>query len=189
MYKAYILPILIYGSPFWSPLQRRGCNSIGKKFSGDLPNVLLGNKNMSYSKRLRSLGFLSLKSTRFETIYNSHLEFVNVTVHEVYKLLFSQKYSVAGLDGLSGRFYKQLTGPQAPLLTIIFQQFLHQKAIPDSWKWANITPLYKSKGEETTAASSYRPISLANIACKILERLVADQVRLFWLSHGLLCEE
>ena len=37
--------------------------------------------------------------------------------------------------------------------------------------------------------SSYRPISLTAVACKVLERLVADQMRHYLESSSLLCNE
>jgi len=47
-------------------------------------------------------------------------------------------------------------------------------SIPESWKTANITPLFK-KGDKRDP-SNYRPISLTSVVCKVLERLIRDHL-------------
>ena len=56
------------------------------------------------------------------------------------------------------------------------------------WRKANVIPLYKGKGSKTRA-SSYRPISLTDVGCKLLKHLVAEQIRHFWSSKNLPCAE
>ena len=66
-------------------------------------------------------------------------------------------------------FFKQLAGA----MTIVFQQSINQSAIPDAWRLAHVTPLFKGKNDKTLPAS-YRPISLTEVACKLLERLIVN---------------
>ena len=73
-------------------------------------------------------------------------------------------------------------------LTIAYQQSIHQKKIPDIWRLAHIVPLYKRKGDKSSV-SSYRPISLTNIESKLLEGIVTSQIKSFWRSNNLICEE
>ena len=54
------------------------------------------------------------------------------------------------------------------------------------WRSANITLIFKGK-EEREAPSSFRPISLTDVACKHLERLVGRQIQDFWLSNDIIC--
>ena len=114
------------------------------------------------------------------------LEDISFGVDEVQKVLSSQGHSAPGPDGIPGVFYNKL----APVLTlpmcIVFHQSLYQRAIPDMWRSANITPIFKGKGERE-APSSFRPISLTDVACKHLERLVGRQIQDFWLSNGIIC--
>jgi hypothetical protein len=65
---------------------------------------------------------------------------------------------------------------------------MHQGRIPTAWKRANITPLYKGKGVKSLP-SSYRPISLTCVACKILERIVVSQIQSYLLDNNLISEE
>jgi len=57
---------------------------------------------------------------------------------------------------------------------MIFKSSLAMNSIPESWKTANITPLFK-KGDKRDSLN-YRPISLTSVVCKVLERLVRDHL-------------
>ena len=53
------------------------------------------------------------------------------------------------------------------------------------WRLAHIVPLYKGKGDKS-CLSSYRPISLTFVVSKLLERIVANWMKTFWLSNNLI---
>ena len=116
------------------------------------------------------------------------LDLINVDVGAVRNLLLKQRSLAAGPDGIPGLFYNRLASVLASPLTIIYQQSLHQRSIPDMWRKALIIPLYKGKGSKDRA-DSYRPISLSDVACKILERLIVDQIKTFWMQNNLICHE
>ena len=61
-------------------------------------------------------------------------------------------------------------------------------AIPDAWRLAKVIPLYKGKGDKSDA-SCHRPISLTAIACKVLKRIIVDQIRNFLTVNSLICQE
>jgi Reverse transcriptase (RNA-dependent DNA polymerase) len=121
-------------------------------------------------------------------IHEPVLDSCNVTLDEVRHLLYHQGASSAGPDGIPGVFYKKLASVLALPLLIVFQQSLHQGVIPDMWRQAKIIPLYKGK-DSRLAPSSYRPISLTDVACKLLERIVAKQIQSFWLENKIICSE
>ena len=56
------------------------------------------------------------------------------------------------------------------------------------WRQVNVMPLYKGEGTKS-CASSYHPVCLTDVACKLLERLISDQIRHFWVVNKLLCNE
>ena len=58
-----------------------------------------------------------------------------------------------------------------------------QGRISASWKAAKIIPLYMGKGGKVISGS-YRPISLINVASKIMERLVVNSLTLHLESQG-----
>ena len=107
-----------------------------------------------------------------------------MTYDSVYRVLSAQKCSAFGSDGLPGIFYKQLAGALILPITIVFQQSINQNV----WKLAHVTPSHNRKGDKTLPAS-YRPVSLIHVACKLLERLIVNQIRQNWAHHVLLCKE
>ena len=73
-------------------------------------------------------------------------------------------------------------------LSIVYQQSLSQGRTPDAWRQAKVIALYKDKGDKMDP-SSYRHISLTAVACKVLERVVVDQMRHYLESNSLLCNK
>ena len=73
--------------------------------------------------------------------------------------------------------------------TIPYSNFIASFAageLPQAFKQADITPVYKSGDRET--ASNYRPISLLPIVSKLLEKIVSTQLKVFLASNSLLPE-
>ena len=62
---------------------------------------------------------------------------------------------------------------------------LQQGCVPKAWKTANIVPIYKGKGS-TLEVYIYRPISLTNVFCEILERLICGSIVSYLESEKLL---
>ena len=79
-----------------------------------------------------------------------------------------------GPDGLHPRVLHELTEVIITPLTIIYKASLSSGELPDDWKSANVTAIYK-KGSRHIAGN-YRPVSLTSIACKMLESIIREQV-------------
>ena len=103
----------------------------------------------------------------------------------VRKILSQLNYSAAGSDGIPAVFYKLLAHWLATPLTIMFQQSLYQRKIPDDWRQAKIIPLCKGKRRRKDLASQ-RPISFTSVACKVLERIVVEQMKVFYTENSLI---
>ena len=56
----------------------------------------------------------------------------------------------------------------------IFNESLAQGTVPDNWRQANVSSVYK-KGEKYDAAN-YRPVSLTCICCKTLEHILVTNI-------------
>ncbi|XP_065678154.1 uncharacterized protein LOC136093146 [Hydra vulgaris] len=76
----------------------------------------------------------------------------------------------SGVDNLHSAILKNCASTFAIPLTYIFKKSFETSKLPEQFRSANITPLYK-KGEKTLAVN-YRPISLTSIACKIMEGIM-----------------
>ena len=57
-------------------------------------------------------------------------------------------------------------------LTFLFRQSLDFGILPDEWKIANITPIYKK--EKKSDPNNYRPVSLTSAVGKLMETIIRD---------------
>ena len=88
--------------------------------------------------------------------------------------------------------FKRIKHTVALPLSLIYNQFMSVAYVPDTWKMAVITPVYK-KGAITDCCN-YRPISVACVMSKIFERVVCREVHqhlscndiLYPAQHGFL---
>ena len=77
---------------------------------------------------------------------------LNTQVYGVKKLLLSQKpHKASGPDQISPRFLKEMASPIA--LTLIYHASYEQGQVPDDWKRAFVTPLFKKA--DKSKASNY----------------------------------
>ena len=78
------------------------------------------------------------------------------------------------------KYKNELAGP----LAIIFNKSLNSGEVPEDWRMANVTPLFKkgSKGKPC----NYRPISLTSVPCKILESILKERITTHLDLHKLL---
>jgi hypothetical protein len=68
-------------------------------------------------------------------------------------------------------------------LNVIFNQSLTTSKLPDMWKSANVTPIFK-KGDRHQK-TNYRPVSLTSIVCKVMEKTIRDAILLHMKNNNL----
>ena len=83
-------------------------------------------------------------------------------------------HKAPGPDGLNARVLKECSDEISPILALIFNESLTRGDVPDEWRQANVSPVFK-KGEKYDAAN-YRPVSLTCICCKPLEHILASNI-------------
>ena len=59
-------------------------------------------------------------------------------------------------------------------LSTVFMRSLDEGVVPDDWKRANITPIFKSGSR--MSPGNYRPVSLTCIICKVMESIIRDNI-------------
>ena len=116
---------------------------------------------------------------------------IDITEAGVLKLLKNLNPGKApGPDSTSPRVLKELSEVIAGPLTLIFRKSLATGQVPESWRCANVAPVFK-KGQKYLCAN-YRPISLTCIASKLMEHIICSALMnhadrhniLYSLQHG-----
>ena len=77
-------------------------------------------------------------------------------------------------DGFHPLVIKSCSQSFVKALSLIFQTSFETGIVPEMWKIANISPIFK-KGLKSDPAN-YRPISLTAVPCKIMDRMVRDEM-------------
>ena len=89
-----------------------------------------------------------------------------------------------GVDGISARVLKTTAPGIAKSLTQLFNYSLRTGEIPEEWKAANVTPVFK-KGRKVEV-NNYRPVSVLPVAAKLFESIVHRQLYTYLSENHLL---
>ena len=110
---------------------------------------------------------------------------ISITASGINNLLQNLNiYKAAGPDQVVAKILKELQDIFAPILEIISNHSLNTGAIPNDWKMANITPLFKKV--DRSQPNNYRPISLTSIVSKLFELLISSNIRRHLESNDIL---
>ena len=105
-------------------------------------------------------------------------DLIDFSITNVLKKLQKLKLNKSpGPDGLHPRVLYELADLIAEPLSFIFKKVFEEGVLPQTWKDALITPLFK-KGSKA-CVGNYRPISLTCIVVKVYENIMRDHI----LSH------
>ena len=115
----------------------------------------------------------------------SEYQIPKINEFEIEKSLKSLKERKSmGPDQMHPMTLKEFSLEFAKPLTILFRESNKQGKIPNSWRFANISPIFK-KGH-ISLSSNYRPISLTSVISKILERIIRDELLRNLIENGLI---
>ena len=91
-----------------------------------------------------------------------------------------------GADQISARLLRECQDELVLPLKLLFNRSLQEGLVPNLWKCANVTPIFK-KGSKCEAGN-YRPISLTSVVIKIFERILRDKITSFLDKHNLILD-
>lgn len=79
-----------------------------------------------------------------------------------------------GPDELSPKLLIETGNEIAYPLLLLFSKSLNESTVPQEWKRANVTPIFK-KGSRN-CMENYRPVSLTSQVCKLFETIIRDNL-------------
>lgn len=108
---------------------------------------------------------------------SSHEELFSVEITEdiIKKKLVNLKADKApGIDRLISTLLIEIAEEISSPLSFIFNKSFKDHQVPDDWKKANVSPLFK-KGLRSDSAN-YRPVSLTSQVSKVFESILKDAI-------------
>ena len=107
----------------------------------------------------------------------------DIVEQEIDKL---KKFKSPGPDEVYPRVLKECKEVISEALVSVFRKSLDSSKVPLMWRQANVVPIFK-KGDKSLTAN-YRPVSLTSIVGKILESVIARNIRNHLERHNLINE-
>ena len=92
----------------------------------------------------------------------------------------------SGPDNIPTHFLKICAEEIADALTLLYNASLIQGKVPDDWKHATISPIFKGGSKFRSSAESYRPVSLTSVSCKIMEHVLHSHIMCHLEQEGTL---
>ena len=111
-------------------------------------------------------------------------EFKEVSANEIIDIVKTLKSNACGVDEISAFFIKLSISSSAGVFAEIVNASLRSGYFPSRWKKARIKPIPKIP--DPICASDFRPISLLIAFSKILEKIVAKQMKEYLINNNIL---
>ena len=112
----------------------------------------------------------------------SDLEITRAMVSNELKKL--KRNSAPGPDGIENIVLIEACDEFVLPILLLFKKSLRNSAVPQDWRTANVTPVFKSGNKKLV--SNYRPISLTSTISKIFESLIKSAIWAHLLANDLI---
>ena len=90
-----------------------------------------------------------------------------------------------GASGIESIILKHCAHSLSSYICHLFNLSIKTNQLPDEWKIAYLSPIYKSKGLKSSP-DNYRPISVISPLAKCFERIIAEQISLYVVEKSIL---
>ena len=91
-------------------------------------------------------------------IVNLHLD-INIVTKAILRL---KPDKALGPDELSPKLLIETCNEIAYPLLLLFRKSLNESSVPNDWKQANVTPIFKKGFRSSVEIQNYRPVSLTS---------------------------
>ncbi len=99
------------------------------------------------------------------------LSTIETTENMIIKMISSFKeHKSPGIDGITSTYAIKSKDILAKALCLLFNKSIDRGEIPEDWKKANITPIFKTG--DKCSVENYRPVSLTSFYGKVLEKII-----------------
>ena len=123
-----------------------------------------------------------------EQPYVQTLEHINITENLVLKAVKRVNPNKSqGPDSFHPKLINEKQNVICKPLNTIYQKSLNEAKIPQIWKYANVTAVFKNG--DRSKPTNYRPISLTSVPDKIMERIIRDELVDHMNINNLFCIE
>ena len=125
----------------------------------------------------------SLSTNTGDFVISDDYKNVVISCEEVASMILKlDSNKSCGIDGIQAEHIKFSSVKIIPLLAMCLTGCLVHGFLPDSLLTVVLVPIVKNKSESINSKSNYRPIALANICSKILERIILYRIETFILT-------
>ncbi len=110
----------------------------------------------------------------------SSMDTGSITTNEVYQAIIQLKeQKTGGLDQITAEHLKFASFRLVVLLAICFTGFMIHGLLPESMLSVTLLPVIKDKAGKVGSLDNYRPIALASVVSKVLERIILDRLGVY----------
>ena len=146
-----------------------------KFIANHLSSIFAKNSSSSnYTQQFRSRPSFNSKIA-INTSPNNEIYNNPITLLEFHSALNSCRGSSPGRDNIRYEMIKHLSVDNMKYILHFFNSIWIQQTFPKNWRKAIVIPILKP-GKEAMNADNYRPISLTNCLCKVLERIINKSI-------------
>ena len=144
--------------------------------------------NQQYYDTFTKEDLANLPDIETKPLLTEPLRGFDISRERVLKVIKQLKINKSpGIDGIHPRVLKELEEVISNPTTLIYQKSVNSSQLPKQWKDAEITPIFKK--ENRSLPKNYRPVSLTSIICKILEKMIVEDIINHINANQLNCEE
>ena len=120
-----------------------------------------------------------------QVLPENSLNNINITEQDVFLAMSSLAGKKScGPDQIYTHFLYNTRAHLTRPFYLLFMASLITAQIPDDWKEAHVVPVYK-RNKRPAIPSSYRPISLTSVTCKLLESIVLKKLINYFNAEGI----
>ncbi|KAL2077950.1 hypothetical protein ACEWY4_025635 [Coilia grayii] len=109
------------------------------------------------------------------------------SLEELKRAIAAGRHTAPGLDNLHYEMFNHVSDVFLEELLSLMNESWKVGRLPKAWKHAVIVPVLKP-GKDPSSPSSYRPIALTSVMCKLMERMVTDRLVHFLEVKGALVD-